>query len=943
MTRTSPQIQGLTDFEPGGSRGSPPRGGEYLPAALSAFVGRRRERSDLSRLLGTARLVTLCGSPGVGKTRLAAEVAADATSGRPDGVWLVELASVMHPALLPQVVATELAVRERPGSELIDTLVDELRHRRILIILDNCEHLVDACARLAERLLRSCPLLTVMATSREPLGLTGEWVRRIEPLSVPAGGERTYDSVIAHDSVRLFVDRGAAIRADFALSPANARIVADICLRLDGLPLAIELAAARLELLSPAEILDQLDERFRVLRSTGTAVPASHGSLLAALDWSHHLLSDPEATLFRRISVFAGGCTLEAAEVVGAAGDVRRERVIDLLGALVRKSLVHADTGEAETRYGLLDSVRHYAADRLREAEEEAAVCAAHCDWSVTLAERAELQLASGTQVGWLRRLENEQDNFRTAFEWAMAAGRTDAPLRLGGSLAPFWWLHGHVGEGMQLLDRALDAGREASPQLRAKALWCAAFLMGSVGHVGRALPLAEQSAALAEECGDGATGDRARNLVGLLSMYRSPVDSLPLLEENLKRARSTGDRPLLSASLCNLASALLLVGDPAAARAHLDECLELAGQAGNRSLVAEVLGLLGQAALAAGDYPGAEDYLGRALGMARELGERGEEAVVLSWLGELSRSGGDFEQAKMLLDHALALARDVGRPFLVARCLCFLGRVALAEASVTDARACFVESLAMSRTLELSYLSARCLLGLGHLSLIDDDLTGARTWFDLAVLVAQTNGDRQAMAESSLALAEVARRCGPLEQARSLCHEALTLQKVIGDLPGIAASLEKVAALAGDSPDAARLFGAAQALRDERGYARAPAASAGYERDLMDVRGALGGDAFAAAWSEGLALSAAEAVNYATRRRGPRRRPPSGWASLTPAEHDVARLAGEGLTNRQIGERLFVSPRTVGAHLAHVFAKLGISSRKELIPPGQGVVTAGD
>ncbi len=910
-------------------------GAEFLPAALSTFVGRRQERTDLVGLLDTSRLVTLCGSPGVGKTRLALEVAAAVVHRHPDGVWLVELAPVAEPALLPQVVATELAIREHPGRDLLDTLVDEIREKGMLLVLDNCEHLVEACAHLADRLLRSCPRLTVMATSREPLGLMGEWVRRIEPLPVPPAEEQSYESLVAHDGVRLFAERGAATRAGFELNPGNARTVADICLRLDGLPLAIELAAARLELLSPAEILDQLDERFRVLRTVGRAGPAFHASLQAALDWSHHLLSAREATLFRRLSVFAGGCTLGGAEAVGTGGDVTREGVIDLLGALVSKSLVYADTGDAETRYRLLDSIRHYAADKLGRAGEEAAARAAHCDWSVTLAERAEVQLASGTQAGWLRRLDAEQDNFRRAFEWAMATGRTDVPLRLGGALASFWWLQGHVAEGITLLDRALDAGRGEAPRLRAKALWGAAFLIGSAGRASRALPLAEQSAALAETCDDRATGDRSRNLVGLLSMCHSPVDALPLLEENLRLARDTDDGPLLGASLCNLASALFLVGDPSAARTHLDECLDLARRAGNRSLVAEVLGLLGQVALAGGDYPRAQNHFADALTMARQLGERGEEAVVLSWLGDLARGRGDYDGARMLLDDALALARDVGRPFLVARCLCFLGRVALAGALLDDARACFVESLEMARRLGLSYLGARCLLGLGEISRIDNDLVAAQAWIDAAVMIAQTNGDRQAMAESWLARADLARRHGPVESARALGHEALSLQQIIGDRPGIAVSLEKLAALAGPGPDAVRLFGAAQALRDEGGYARAPAATADYEHDLMVVREEFGGDAFAVAWAEGLSLSMAEAMTYATRRRGARGRPSSGWASLTPAEHDVARLAGEGLTNREIGERLFVSPRTVGTHLAHIFTKLGVTSRKELATAG--------
>jgi len=935
MSRPPQPTQAAPDVEARDGGGRRPAA-DYLPTAVSTFVGRHGERTDVARLLETARLVTLCGSPGVGKTRLALEVAADATPGCPDGVWLVELASVTEPDLLPQVVATELAVRERPGRDLIETLVDELRGKRLLVVLDNCEHLVDACAHLVARLLRSCPDLVVMATSREPLGLTGEWVRRIEPLPVPSAAADSYGSVsardaVAHDAVRLFAERGAATRAGFEVTDANAGTVAHICRRLDGLPLAIELAAARLELLSPSEILEQLDERFRVLRTTGRATPASHASLLTAIEWSNHLLSPPESALLRRMSVFAGGCTLEAAEAVCAAGDVPGDAVIDLLGALVRKSLVSADTGDAETRYRLLDTIRQYAADRLGEAGEEEPVRAAHCDWSVTLAERAEVQLASGTKAGWLNRLETEQDNFRTAFEWALATGRTDAPLLLGGALAPFWWLQGHVREGTLLLERAVQAGGGESSGLRAKALWAAAFLIGSAGHVARALPLAEQSASLADDCGDTPAADRARNLVGLLSMYRSPVDALPLIEENLRLARQKDDAPALSASLCTLACALLLVGDTSVARTHLDECLDTARRAGNRSLTAEVLGLIGQCAVIAGDRPGAEAHLGEALEMARDLGERGEEAVVLSWLGELARAGGDYDRARVLLNDALALAHDVGRPFLVARSLCFLGRVALAEGSIAEARTRFVDGLQMARRLGLSYLSSRCLLGLGDICRMESDPVAARALFDEALAVAQTNGDRHAVGESSFALATLARSQGPVETARSLCYQALSLQNDIGDLAGITASLEMLAALAGPGPDAARLLGAAQAGRDRGGYARPPATAADYERDLALVREALGGDQFAVAWAEGLSLSVAEAVTYASRGRGARRRPVSGWASLTPAEHDVARLAGEGLTNREIGERLFVSPRTVGAHLAHIYAKMGVSSRKDL------------
>ncbi len=913
-----------------------------LPAALSSFVGRGRERVEVAGLLEDRRLVTLSGSPGVGKSRLALEVAVEISPQRPDGVWLVELAAVAEPALLPQVVATELGIRERPGRDVLDTLVDELRQKRLLIILDNCEHLVGACAHLAERLLQHCPALAVLATSREPLGLTGEWVRRVEPLGVPLPGQGSLDSVVDHDAVRLFVERAAATSTGFELNDANAETVAGICRRLDGLPLAIELAAARLEMLAPAQILEQLDGRFPVLRAAGRAAPACHASLLAALDWSHHLLSGPEATLLRRLSVFAGGCTLGAVEQVCADDGVGADEVVELLGGLVRKSLVVADPNDDEIRYRLLETVSDFAAEKLRESSEEDAVRGAHCRWAEVLTERADAQLASGTQAGWLRRLEAEQDNFRAAFEWALTHDRTEPPLRLGGALALFWWLQGHVREGRQLLERALGAGADEAPDLRAKALWGAAFLIGSAGAITEALPLAEESAALSAGGTDDALGDRARNLVGLLSMYRSPVEALPLLEDNLRLARDAADVPGLASSLCTLGSALLLIGDAPTARARLNECLDLARGSGNRSLAAQVRGMLGQAALAEGDYDDAEAQLRAGLETARELGERGQEAVVLSWMGELARGRGDYDRARAVLAEALALAGAVGRPFLTARCTCFLGRVTLDQANAADACAHFTEALTMALPLGLSYLHARCLLGLGEIARLDDDPATAQAHFDEATAVAQVNGDRQAVAAASLGLANLARSQGPVERARSLCHQALSLQEEIGDLPGLATSLELLAALCGPGPDGVRLFGAAQALRDAGGYARPPGSATDYDRDLTTAGGALDLHERALAWDEGRSLSVGEAVAYASRGRGVRRRPATGWASLTPAEHDVALLAAEGLTNREIGERLFVSPRTVGAHLAHVFAKLGVASRRELSGARRGPPAAG-
>ncbi len=329
-----------------------------VPIAVSSFVGRQSERHEILQLLGDVRLVTLVGAPGVGKSRLAFEVAADLLRNHPDGVWVVELAPVAEPALVTQAVASVLSVRERPEAELTDTLLAELACKRLLLVLDNCEHLVVECGRLVQRLVEACPDLVILATSREPLGLKGEWVRRIDPLTVPATDDDSFESLVAHDAVRLFVERGAATPTGLVLTAATARNVAKICRRLDGVPLAIELAAARLEVLSLAEIVEQLGERFRLLRTSARAAAPVHSSLLAALDWSHNLLFPAEAALLRRLSVFMGGCTFDAAETVCIGGNVQPAAVMDLLEALVRKSLIFTDRSRSETRYRLLDTVR---------------------------------------------------------------------------------------------------------------------------------------------------------------------------------------------------------------------------------------------------------------------------------------------------------------------------------------------------------------------------------------------------------------------------------------------------------------------------------------------------------------------------------------------------------------------------------------------------------
>ena len=426
---------------PGGHRdASPPNN---LPLELSSFVGREKELAEVRRLLESSRLLTLTGSGGCGKTRLAL-AAGELVEGFEDGVWVVDLAPLADPSLVPQAVASTLGVREQPGRLPTGTLSDYLGSKKVLLILDNCEHLVGACAELAEALLRSCPGLGVLATSREALGITGEVAWPVPALSLPDVRRLPdIESLLHYESAPLFVERAAAVRPTFALTEQNAVAVAQICYRLDGIPLAIELAAARAKVLSVEQIAERLDDCFRLLAAGGRTAMPRHRTLHATMDWSHELLPDEERALFRRLSVFAGGFSLEAAESVCAGEDLERDDVLELLSHLVDKSLVVTSDRDGETRYRLLETIRQYTREKLSESGEAGQVREWHAGYYLALAEAAEPELKGERQVAWLERFERDHDNLRAAMRWLLERGESEKAARLGWALWLFWWIRG--------------------------------------------------------------------------------------------------------------------------------------------------------------------------------------------------------------------------------------------------------------------------------------------------------------------------------------------------------------------------------------------------------------------------------------------------------------------------------------------------------------------
>jgi predicted ATPase/DNA-binding SARP family transcriptional activator len=469
-----------------------------LPLARTSFIGRERERLEVKRLLAMTRLLTLTGAGGSGKTRLTLKVARDLVGAYPEGVWLVDLAPLSEAELVPQAVAQAVGVREQPGRALLETLKGTLRSRKILLVVDNCEHLVEAVVGLVDALLDCCLHLRILATSRVTLNAAGEvnWV--VPSLSVTDSRQEAYtpQELEAYESVRLFVARARQRVPSFVLTLRNRQAVAQICRQLDGIPLAIELAAARIGALSAQELAERLDDSLKLLTGGSRTADPRQRSLRATLEWSFELLSEPEQVLFRRLSVFAGGWTLEAAEVVCSGEAIEEGEVLDLLSKLVEKSLVVTEAGQEEdaSRFRMLGPVRQYVHEKVEEIGESEAVRRQHAEYFLALAEEADPQLKGAEQEEWLKRLEQEHDNLRAALSWALEQGKAELGLRLSGALGDFWYMRGHLSEGQRWLEAGLAQSGTYSDSARAKALLHAGHIASMLGDYESSWPSAKRA-----------------------------------------------------------------------------------------------------------------------------------------------------------------------------------------------------------------------------------------------------------------------------------------------------------------------------------------------------------------------------------------------------------------------------------------------------------------
>lgn len=907
----------------------PPRGPSDiaphgLPLTLTRFIGRADQVTDVRKHLADNRLVTLAGAGGVGKTRLAAQIAVQSAAEFGGGVWFVDLAPVSDPEVVPVAVLRAFGLPDQPGRAAIDTLARFVGDRDVLLVLDNCEHLIEACAALTGEILGACPQVTILATSREPIGIPGELTWRVPPLS------------LTDEAIELFIDRARLARPEFSVSAADAAAVSDICGRLDGLPLGIELAAAAVRVMSLTEILEGLRNRFRLLTKSAPTALRRNQTLGASVDWSHALLSEPERVLFRGLAAFSGGFDLDAARSVGGEvggdGDPRHDRVVDLLTRLVDKSLVVAEFSGDGTRFRMLESVRHFAMERLRESGDADTVRARHRDHYTRMA----ALLDSPVDAGHVRRIEQveiEIDNLRAAFAWSRENNEIEQALALTSSLQPLWLTRGRIQEGLAWFHAVLTEHSanhaDISAVVRGRALADKASLDAS-RSIHDNLEQAQQAVAIAREINDRALLARALTACGAISSYSADA-ARPYLAEALDVARELGDRWRLTQILTWQAYGAFHAGDPIATEAASQEGCDIGEAIGDQFNSRSCRWTLGLAQMMRGD-------LRQATAQFRTIttDANASHDVLFSWGGALALSNalafrGDTDAARAAANASLAAASDLW-PYNEGFSYAVLATAALAGGDV--AAAARASDAAQQRLSVQDTLIGANINPMAEAALARGDLITAGRWADQEV--AASAGLHLSRALTTRARIAIAK--GEPEQAERDAHKALACaaqHQAHVAVPDALECLGRLAADGHDHHDAARILGAANEFRQRMGIVRYKIYDADYGRTIATVRDALGEQAFESAWTEGAGLMLDEAIAYVRRGRGERKRPASGWASLTPTERDVVRLLAEGLANNEIASRLFISRRTVQTHLTHVYAKLGISSRVQLAREG--------
>jgi predicted ATPase len=693
-----------------------------LAAALTSFVGREPECEAIAALIAGKRLVTLTGAGGTGKTRLALEVGFKERPRFADGVWMVELAAHSDPGAVPRVVARAIGCEERPDEPIEDTLNRILARKSLLLILDNCEHLRGASADLASELIQRCPGVHVLATSREDLGVEGETVYHLAPLLIPPPDVDAPDELVGYPSVRLLVDRAGAADAHFRLTADNAATITQICRRLDGIPLALELVAARVRALPIEEIADRLEDRLALLSVPGTAVLPHHQTLRALITWSYELLPSADRALFRRLSVFAGGWTLGAAESLCAVAGFEAADVIGVLANLVGKSLVERD---GRARYRMLETIRQFAGERATAEGEWAALARRHRLHFLAMAEEGALHLERAEQQTWLVRLSAEHENLATALESTLGEDPDlETGLRLATALGPYWFRRGHWSEARAVCERLLGhPAAQAQSSARARALIVAGDLALRQGDPGRASAKHEEALAIARASGDRAGIALALGKLGNIRVERGDyAEARAMFEESRELRMASGDRWGVASITLNLGRVSYMQGRMAEAKAAFTDSLTIARELGHRWGITAALGALGNVTSAEEDYPAARAYMEESLAIARDLGDPNAVAHALYNLGIVANHLGDAAASRAYFEESRVIHHDLGEARGEAMALQSLGALALGRGEHEVCRALLLDSLRCSEEIEDARLLSLVLTDLGTLAIATGD-----------------------------------------------------------------------------------------------------------------------------------------------------------------------------------------------------------------------------
>lgn len=658
-----------------------------LPKLLSSFIGREREVNEIKQRLATQRLVTLTGPGGAGKTRLALQTAHELRSDYRDGIWLAELAPVTNPDFVAQAITSQFNLREQPGHFPLAALIDYFSARTLLLILDNCEHVIAACAELAENLLIACPSLYILATSREPLGVAGESVWNIPPLSLPqpqpwldpGSTEKALPTYLESEAVRLFIDRAGSVSSAFSLAPQNGPWIAEICRRLDGMPLAIELAAARVRALSVQQIAERLDDRFHLLTRGSRTAPLRHQTLEAAIDWSYMLLSELERKILQRLSVFSGGYTLHAAEAICAGNDIHKEEVLAQLSELIDKSLVNVTQGENEARYWFLETIRQYAYQKLVDTGEEENMRNQHLNFFLAQADLANARLLGPEQLRWIAWFEAEHDNLRAALDWSRRTPSvTEKGLTLAVSMGYFWRMRGYLSEGRtHLLSMLALVAEDQYPLTQAQALYHLAALAYLQSDYPATRTFGEKSLEILRmlgEPGELVFADMMTTL-GELATEEGDYETAPrLFEEALVIFRKSGHKQGIGDALMNLGWAAMRTGRMQEAVEPLEEALAVFRETGNARSIGIVLGGLGELAIRQGRYGQAMGILEESLLLHQKAGGKWAMGTILGSMGWVALRQGAFNEMRKYLGDSIAVRMEIGDKGGIAWCLEKLG-----------------------------------------------------------------------------------------------------------------------------------------------------------------------------------------------------------------------------------------------------------------------------